>query len=189
MADSQDFHHPWPSAPDASASHGTEQAASPFADIVAWFEREHPGRFLMDAEKRTIHWVLVGEHGTYTLLVRWDGKAKGLVIKVPTITTVPAAKLIAAAVLCNLINWHLTSGAFQVDFADGELVFRNNLTVADGRLGQEQLEAYFRHSAETVDQFLPAFSWLCWSEASPAEILASLADCEPAAGESLSRDV
>jgi hypothetical protein len=182
MAAPQDGNQPWTVAPDTLARTGATQDASPFADIVAWFAREHPGRFLMDAEKRTIHWVLVGEHGTYTLLVRWDGKAKGLVIKVPTIITVPAAKLIAAAVLCNLINWHLVSGTFQVDFADGELVFRNNLTVADGRLGQEQLAACLRHSAETVDQFLPAFSWLCWSEASPAELLASLAGVAPAEG-------
>jgi hypothetical protein len=182
MAAPQDGNQPWTAAPVASAPHGTGQEASVFADIVAWFEREHPGRFLMDQNTQTIHWVLVGEHGTYTLLVRWDGKAKGLVIKVPTITTVPPAKLIAAAVLCNLINWHLANGTFQVDFADGELGFCNNLTVLDGRLGAEQLKAYFRHSAVTVDQYLPAFSWLFWSEASPEEILASLAGGEPAAG-------
>jgi hypothetical protein len=182
MADSQDGNHPWTAAPDTLARNGTTQDASPFADIVAWFAREHPGRFLMDHEKRVIHWVLVGEHGTYTLLVRWDAQAKGLVIKVPTITTVPADKLVATAVLCNLINWHLALGTFQVDFADGELVFRNNLPVQDGRLGTVQLEAYFRHSAETVDQFLPAFYWLFWSDASPAEILASLADVASAEG-------
>jgi hypothetical protein len=181
MADSQDFHHPWSSAPDASASHGTEQAASPFADIVAYFEREHKGRFLMNPDKRIIHWVLSGDNGTYTLLVRWDAKAQQLLIRVPHITTVPKDKLVAAAVLCNLINWHLTSGTFQVDFADGELVFRNNLTVQDGSLGQEQLKSSFRHSAVTVDQFLPAFYWLFWSDASPEEILAALQDCDPAA--------
>ena|SRR5918999_471081 len=175
MADTQDFNHTQISVPDTITRNGTEQDASPFAQLVAYFEREHNGRFLVDPAKHGIRWVFAGDHGTYTLVVYWDDKAKRVITRVPQIATVPPDKLDAAAVLINLINWQLVFGTFQLDSEDGELALRSNLVVEDGRLGQEQLAAHFLASALAVDHFMPAFQRLLWSDASPEEALASLA--------------
>ncbi len=174
MADSQKANRTQPSAPDTITRNGTKQAASPFADLVAYFEREHKNRFLLDAAKQTIQWVVTGDYGTYTLVVRWDGEADRLSIRLPNITTVPKEKRISAAVLMNLINWKLAIGNFQLDFSDGEIAFRCNLLVEDGKLGQQQLKSHCIASAAAVDYFLPAFQRLLWSDASPEEALASV---------------
>src|ERR687895_2240436 len=114
MTDVQDFNRTQMSAPDTITRNGSEQVASCFADIVAYFEREHKGRFLLDAEAHTIQWVFTGEHGTYTLVARWDEKANRLFIRVPNIATVPPEKQVAAAVLSTMINWKLAIGTFQL---------------------------------------------------------------------------
>ena len=160
--------------PDTIARNGTEQDASPFAQIVAYFEREHKGRFLLDAEQQMIQWVVAGGYGTYTLMVRWEEQANRMSIRVPGITTVPKDKQVPAAVLSTMINWKLAIGTFQLDFSDGELAFRNNLTVSDGKLGQKQVKVYCTGSTVAVDHFMPAFQRLFWTDASPEEALASL---------------
>ena len=175
MADTQDCNHTQISVPDTITRNGTEQEASPFAQLVAYFEREHTGRFLLDAEKQAVQWVFTGENGTYTLVVRWDEKAERLLIRVPSIATVPPEKYVATAVLINLINWKLGIGNFQLDIADGELAFRGYLLVGDGKLGQKQVKSHCLASTVAVDFFMPAFHRLFWSDASPEEALASLA--------------
>jgi hypothetical protein len=174
MARSQHVRRSQTSTPDTITRNGTEQETSPFAQIVAYFEREHKGRFLLDAEAHLIQWVVAGDYGTYTLVVRWEEQANRLFIRVPNITTVPKEKQVAAAVLSTMINWKLAIGTFQLDFSDGEVAFRNNLTVSDGKLGQKQVKAHCTGSTVAVDHFMPAFQRLLWSDASPEEALASL---------------
>jgi len=174
MGDSRDFTGTHSPALDTSTRNGTEQMASPFAEIVAYFEREHKGRFLLDQQKQTIRWVVSGTHGTVTIVVLWDEKTERLVIRVPNITTVPMEKRVGTAVLNDLINWQLAIGNFELDVSDGELAFRCNLMVGDGQLGQRQLESHCLASVMAVDHFMPAFQRLLWSDASPDAALASL---------------
>jgi hypothetical protein len=158
----------------AISSNGREQVASPSAAIVGYFQKEHPGRFLMDPGKHIIHWLFTGDHGSYRLLVHWDEKTQRLLVRVPTIATVPQEKRHATAVLINLINWRLAIGNFEMDPADGEVAFRCSLVVADGRLGEMQLDAMFFASLFTADRFLPAFQRVFWAEASPEEAFAAI---------------
>jgi hypothetical protein len=176
MADGQNGNRSLVSGLDASPPTGTTQHASCFADIVAYFQQEHPGRFLLDEAKHTIRWVVTGDHGTITVVVGWEGEAQRVFIRVPNITTVPKEKHVPAAVLSTMINWKLAIGDFELDFTDGEVAFRNNLTVGDGQLGQKQLETVCMGSAVAVDHFLPAFQRLLWSDASPEEALASVTE-------------
>jgi hypothetical protein len=159
---------------DTSSTNGNEQAASPFADIVGYFQKEHPGRFLMDPGKHTINWLFTGDHGSYRLVVHWDQKAQRLLVRVPTITTVPQDKRHATAVLINLINWRLALGNFEMDPSDGEVAFRASIVVADGRLGELQLDAMCFASLFTADRFMPAFQRVIFAEASPEAAFAAV---------------
>jgi hypothetical protein len=169
--------------PETIASNGNKAEAlhqrvqgdpSTWQRIKAYFAREHKGRYLWDEETHTIQWIVMTENGTFRVVVRWDEKPRRLTVRIPHILTVPVEKRAPTAVLNDLINDDLFIGNFQVDQTDGELYFRNNLSLADSDLTEEQLESYSYASISTVDTFLPAFHRLVWCGITPEEAFASV---------------
>jgi len=160
---------------DGEALLPTGQAEAPtWQTIVGYFQKAHPGRFLLDESNHMIQWLVTLDNGTYRLVMRYQAKSSRLHVRVPYILTVPQQKHIPAALLINLLNEELFIGNFQLDTADGEVSYRCNLAVADSQVGEEQLETYCYASVTTVDSFLPAFHQLIWADASPEEAFAAV---------------
>jgi hypothetical protein len=153
----------------------TVQGEAPtWQTIVGYFQKAHPGRFLLDETNHAIQWLVTLDNGTYRLVMRYQAKSSRLHVRVPHILTVPQQKHIATALLINLINEELFIGHFQLDTADGEVAYRCNLAVAESQVGEEQLETYCYASVTTVDSSLPAFHRLIFAEASPEEAFAAV---------------
>ena len=87
----------------------------------------------------------------------------------------PEARRVACAeVLCR-INARLGLGHFDMDFNDGELVFRTVVPLAKrGRLSADLIEHLLQGHTVVVDRFIPAITSVVFSGQSPKKALALL---------------
>jgi hypothetical protein len=122
-----------------------DQAASRFADILAYFKRKHPpGRFRRDKDRQSIQWVFSTAHGWFSLRIRWDEQADCLIVRVPNAATVQGDNRVAMRALIDLITWLLAYGDLELELSDGVLDFHCHLSVANGNMGKKQLESFCR---------------------------------------------
>ena len=82
---------------------------------------------------------------------------------------VPAEKRQAAAELITRINLGLQLGNFQMDFADGEILYQTAIDVSGGELTEGMVEAVFRATIGTVDEYHPAIMGFLWSDMAPED--------------------
>jgi hypothetical protein len=82
-----------------------DQAASRFADVVAYFKQKHPpGRFRRDKDRQAFQWVFSNAYGWFSLRIRWDDQAERLIVRVPNSAMVPGDKRVAMTALIDLLN-------------------------------------------------------------------------------------
>ena len=133
------------SAQVGSNPQAKDQAASRFADIVAYFKRKHPpGRFCRDKERQAFQWVFSNAYGWFSLRICWDEQAERLIVQVPNCRAVPGDKQVAMKALIDLITWILTFGDLDLSLSDGKLDFQCHLSVANGNMGKKHIESFCR---------------------------------------------
>jgi hypothetical protein len=134
-------------------------------------------------EMSGLSFTVVGENGRWSCLAtRIDDRSFGFYAYAPL--NVPSAKRGAMGEYLARANYGLRTGAFEMDFADGEVRFRTSGFVPPGvpRLGI--IDTVFSANMSIMDRYLPGILEVVFSEGTPEEIVAAIerkhepADCD-----------
>jgi hypothetical protein len=76
----------------------------------------------------------------------------------------PEEKRPAMAEFVNRANCRVWVGHFEIDFADGEIVYRSVMNLADGALTIGMLAALVYGNVYTMDRYLPGIMGMLWND-------------------------
>ena len=98
-----------------------------------------------------------------------------LVLIVRNALIVPEDQRVRMAELITRANFGFYIGSFDLDFSDGELVFRASMPAPDGCFTQEQCRSLIYTAMSTMDRYNHAFHRLIYGDdISPAEAVAEV---------------
>ncbi len=117
-----------------------------------------------------------GENGTWTcyLVAREAEQRVSVYSQAPWYAPEPNRG--AMAELLTRINYGLSIGNFEMDFADGEIRFKTSLDVSGDRMSTELLTNLFEPNFAAMDTYLPALEAVRDARLSPPEAAASVED-------------
>ena len=117
---------------------------------------------------------LAGDWKDYELWFAWRPEADCLQLCVSLDLRAPKSKRTASNELLALINPRVWVGHFELWAEDGEIVFRNAVSLAHGeRPNMAQAAAMIDSAVEAADRFYPAFDFLLKGGKNPADAMAA----------------
>jgi hypothetical protein len=117
---------------------------------------------------------LTGDWKDYELWFAWRPEADCLQLCVSLDLRAPKSKRTAANALLSLINPRVWLGHFEIWAEDGEVVFRNAMSLPHGeRPTMAQAASMIDTAVEAADRFFPAFDFLIRGGKSPEEAMAA----------------
>ena len=103
------------------------------------------------------------------LMVRERMRAVTCMFRMPL--KVPEERRHAVAALVCHLNFRRWLGAFEMDLRDGDLVFRADIQVVDGRLGPKAVQKTLSAAFEACDAALPKICRVAFSGEAPERVL------------------
>ena len=112
-----------------------------------------------------------GETGRFfvSLVARDELRLANVIVRLPI--RVPTGRRHAVAGLVAHMNYLRCLGAFELDLRDGDLVFRSDLQVVDGQLGQEAVTKTLGASLAACDDALPLVARVAFADEAPESAL------------------
>ena len=145
-------------------------------DLVAQYLTEDEVSFLIRDDAPVIETRFTGESGQFLLTIYASDEPitiLNLVVVLPTI--IPPDERVRGAEAVTRANHSLRIGRFDLDFTDGELVFRAGLVIAESDVTPEQFRFLWIASCWTVDRYWSGFLRLLYGDdLSPAEAIAEV---------------
>jgi hypothetical protein len=115
-----------------------------------------------------------GENATFTCYARVVEDKDAFVFYALFPEAVPADRRSAVAELLTRLNYGLTIGNFELDFADGEVRYRASIDVDTTELQPELIKPLAAAAVLNMDYYLPGIRAVVRGEATPGEAFASL---------------
>ena len=117
---------------------------------------------------------LAGDWKDYELWFAWRPEADCLQLCVSLDMRAPKSKRTASNELLTLINPRVWLGHFELWVEEGEVVFRNAMSLPHGeRPTMAQAAAMIDSAVEAADRFYPAFDFLLRGDKTPDDAMAA----------------
>jgi len=125
-----------------------------YQDITQFMD-EVGQRYDVDAEGGLVVAQIGGEHGTwYTYIqITDDDKARNVVIHAQLPARIPEINRVKVAELLTKINYDLLLGNFELGMADGEVLFKTAVDLADGVLTKAMFERLYMLNCDVMNEF------------------------------------
>ncbi len=126
------------------------------------------------SEEGDLAFTLTGDWKDYELWFAWRPEADCLQLCVSLDIRATKSRLNKAHALLALINPRVWLGHFELWVEDGEIVFRNAMSLPKGeRPTMAQAASMIDSAVEAADRFYPAFDFLLKGDKSPEEAMAA----------------
>jgi hypothetical protein len=142
--------------------------------LTEYLEAEDFAYEVLDAGT-AIRTSFLGKTAPYAVRIILPGGAPvlGVLVRLPVVVPEGQRPVVADAV--NRANYGLRLGSFELDPADGMLLFRSAMPIADGTLTREQFRHLLYSALSTTDGYARAFLRLIYGDdLSPAEVIAEV---------------
>jgi len=113
-------------------------------------------------------------NSSYTVFVHPDEGNRRVVLVTTMASNVPEPKRAAAAEFIARANLHFAVGGFDLDFSDGQMVFRVGVIVADGQLTGGMVWEALALALTTMDTYHPGIMQIIHAGVSPADAVAAM---------------
>lgn len=123
--------------------------------IIAGYMDEADRHFDGEPEGGLIVAEIGGDHGNWKMYVQItdDDEARRVVIHATLPARIPEGNRLKVAELLTRINYDLIVGNFELDFDEGEVLFKTTLDLADGQLTQAMFERMYMLNAQTTNEY------------------------------------
>ncbi len=143
---------------------------SPLADIIEYFKNQQ-WTFTQDEERPLLRMDFSGENGSWRCfaIIERDEKQFTFLSILPC--KAPARLRPACSELLTRANYGMCTGAFCMDWRDGEILMKTSTVVPANGLSEETIDTVVGINLGTMDRFLPAFMKVIYAGANPKEAL------------------
>lgn len=128
-----------------------------------------------------IRFRLVGDNSVYELTLFADETAEMLTLRVGTSYRVPEQLRLVACEFLNRANCNLRIGSFQLDYEDGEVLFRASIDVEGGALAPKMVNSLIDAAIWAYDWYYPGLMRVTYCLQTPEEAVRSLSPNHPQA--------
>lgn len=136
-------------------------------------EREFP--YTVDREAQFIRTSCRGANGAYEVAICIGKRSRivNLLLCIPI--QVPESRRLEMAETITRANWMMRMGCFEMDMSDGQLGFRNAISLGASLIDDDQLWHLLLGSCAMADSYNRAFLRLLYADdLSPAEAIAEV---------------
>ena len=142
----------------------------PLSDIIEYFKGQE-WHFTQDEERPLLRLDFSGDNGTWRCfaIVERDGKQFTFLSILPC--KAPARLRPTCSELLTRANYGMCTGAFYMDWSDGEILMKTTTVVPGDGLPEEIIDPVVGINLSTMDHFLPAFMKVIYAGAKPKEAL------------------
>lgn len=128
-----------------------------------------------------IRFRLVGENSVYELTFLADENAQTLSLRIGTSYRVPEQLRLMAVEFLNRANCLFRIGSFNLDYQDGEVVFRAGVDVEGGALVPKMVNSLIDIGMWAYDWYYPGLMRVTYCLQTPEEAIRSLSPNHPQA--------
>lgn len=123
--------------------------------IIAGYMDDEDRHFDGEPEGGLIVVQISGDDGVWSAYVQItdDDEARRVVIHAMLPARIPDGNRLKVAELLTRINYDLIVGNFELNFDDGEVLFKTTLDLADGELTQAMFERMYMLNAQTTNEY------------------------------------
>ncbi len=132
--------------------------------------------FDAEEEDLTINTSVNGEDIPMKISIRVDADREFVTLLSYLPFDIPEDKRVEIAVALHLINYRLANGAFDYNFAEGEILFRMNTNYMGSLLGKEVFEYMLIIACNTVDEYNDKILMMCKNKMTLEELLEYLSE-------------
>lgn len=129
-------------------------------------------------------WVrlnLVGDNSVYQLTMLADEQLQTVTLRIGTYYRVPEQLRLVACEFLNRVNCELRIGSFQLDYDDGEVIFRAGIDVEGGSLAPTMVNSLIDAGIWAYDWYYPGLMRVTYCLQTPEEAIRSLSPNHPQA--------
>lgn len=128
-----------------------------------------------------VRFSLVGDNSVYELTMLADEKRETLTLRIGTSYRIPEQLRLVACEFLNRVNCRLRIGCFQLDYEDGEVLFRAGIDVEGGALVPKMVNSLIDAGIWAYDWYYPGLMRVTYCLQTPEEAIRSLSPNHPQA--------
>ena len=139
-------------------------------EIIEYF-KGHDWKFTLDDERPVLHTGFSGQNGEWRCVAALEREETQFAFLSFLPCKAPAKVRRTCSELLVRINYRLSTGAFQMDWDDGEILMKTTTIISGERLSSEIIHPVVGLNLTTMDHFFPAFMKVLYTGAKPKEAL------------------
>jgi hypothetical protein len=141
-------------------------------ESVTAFLREDDWKFSMLDGKPGVRFGVTLKNAAYTCIGVVDEEKRQFRFFVSSSTNVPQARRAVACEYLTRANYGLRFGCFEMDMSDGEVRFRDSISVEDSNLSKAMIRSTIYTCAATMDRYYAGLMSILYSNTAPGDALA-----------------
>jgi len=147
------------------------------SSIIEYF-KSHEWNFTQDADRPLLRTGFSGENGEWRCVAVLEREEKQFTFLSFFPCKAPAKLRRSCAELITRINFRLSTGSFQMDWDDGEILMKTTMFIPSEGLSSEIIDPVVDLNLPTMDFFFPAFIKVLYAGAKPEDALHQLEEPE-----------
>ena len=146
-------------------------SVKPIAALGAFLET-HNWEFQTSEDGQAIRGLTTGEHGGWTWSAACARDGEILMFHATLPTRVPKSRRGLVAEFLSRANWGLIFGNFEMDWSDGQVVFRTSVPVVNETVSEGTLGHLVWANCMIMDRYLPGLMTVAFGRTSPKRAIA-----------------